>query len=70
MVAPTVGAIARGCFGLLEIRVMCSHCPHYAEAGRLLKCWANYGSPKLWAYRPGPMCRMETLHLEHGRTGS
>ncbi|GAJ20475.1 unnamed protein product, partial [marine sediment metagenome] len=20
-----------------------------------LKCWANYGSPKLWKYRPGPM---------------
>ncbi|MCD6402041.1 MAG: hypothetical protein J7L73_08960 [Anaerolineales bacterium] len=42
-------------FGLIEIRTMCSHCPHYAEPGNSLKCWANYGSPKLWRYRPGPM---------------
>ena len=42
-------------FGFIEIRVMCSHCPHYAEATASLKCWANYGSPKLWKYRPGPM---------------
>ena len=43
-------------FGLIEIRVMCSHCPHYAEPDtNSLKCWANYGGPKLWTYRPGPM---------------
>jgi hypothetical protein len=48
-------------FGLIEIRVMCSHCPHYAEPGGSLKCWANYGSPKLWHYRPGPMSAMEKL---------
>ncbi|MBN2118757.1 MAG: hypothetical protein JW730_19465 [Anaerolineales bacterium] len=43
-------------FGFVEIRVMCSHCPHYAEPGtKSLQCWANYGSPKLWKYRPGPM---------------
>jgi hypothetical protein len=42
-------------FGFIEIRVMCSHCPHYAESLTSLKCWANYGSPKLWKYRPGPM---------------
>lgn len=47
-------------FGFIEIRVMCSHCPHYAEPGlKALKCWANYGSPKLWKYRPGPMSVME-----------
>ena len=46
-------------FGLIEIRVMCSHCPHYAEPGNSLKCWANYGSPKLWRYRPGPMSWIE-----------
>jgi hypothetical protein len=49
-----------GCFGLVEIRVMCSHCPHYAEPGiSSLRCWANYGAPKLWRYRPGPMSRTE-----------
>lgn len=46
-------------FGFIEIRVMCSHCPHYAEALTSLKCWANYGSPKLWKYRPGPMTTIE-----------
>ncbi len=43
-------------FGFIEIRVMCSHCPHYAEPQtKYLKCWANYGSPKLWRYNPGPL---------------
>ena len=50
-----------GYFGFLEIRVMCSHCPHYAEEGTTLKCWANYGSPKLWKYRPGPMNFLEKI---------
>ncbi len=48
-----------GYFGFVEIRVMCSHCPHYAEPGKSLQCWANYGSPRLWKYRPGPMSTME-----------
>ena len=52
-------ALAVGYFGFIEIRVMCSHCPHYAEPGSSLKCWANYGSPKLWGYRPGPMTGAE-----------
>jgi len=52
-------AIIFGFFNFVEIRVMCSHCPHYAEEGKSLKCWANYGSPKLWKYRPGPMSLME-----------
>ena len=50
-----------GFFGLLEIRVLCSHCPHYAEPGRSLKCWANYGAPKIWTFRPGPMSAMEKV---------
>ena len=48
-----------GFFGFLEIRVMCSQCPHYAEPDNTLKCWANYGCPKIWNYRPGPMSLME-----------
>jgi len=47
--------LAIGYFGFIEIRILCSHCPHYAEEGNTLKCWANYGSPKIWKYRPGPM---------------
>lgn len=54
-------ALFVGYFLLLEIRVMCSHCPHYAEAGSTLQCWANYGAPRLWKYRPGPMSRWETF---------
>ncbi len=52
-------AIIVGFFGFLEIRVMCSHCPHYAEEGLTLSCWANHGSLKLWKYRPGPMTKSE-----------
>jgi len=49
-------------FGFIEIRVMCSHCPHYAEPEiKSLKCWANYGSPKIWKYRPGPMSLNEKI---------
>lgn len=49
-------------FGLIEIRVMCSHCPHYSEPDiNSLKCWANYGSPKIWKYRPGPMSIIEKI---------
>ena len=55
LLIPWIGLIL-GYFGFVEIRVMCSHCPHYAEPGaKSLQCWANYGSPKLWKYRPGPM---------------
>jgi hypothetical protein len=50
-----------GFFGFIEIRVMCSHCPHYAEVGSTLGCWANHGSPKLWKYRPGPMSKAENV---------
>ncbi len=50
-----------GFFGVAEVRVMCSHCPHYAEEGNSLRCWANYGSPKIWAYRPGPMTYVEKV---------
>ena len=54
-------------FGFIEIRVMCSHCPHYAEPNlKSLKCWANYGSPKLWKYRPGPMSFLEKLIFYFG----
>jgi len=49
-------------FGFVEIRVMCSHCPHYAEPEiKILKCWANYGSLKLWKYRLGLMSLNEKL---------
>ena len=57
-----------GFFGFLEIRVMCSHCPHYAENTTTLGCWANHGSPKLWKYRPGPMSVIEKMLFFGGLT--
>ncbi len=57
-----------GFFGVLEIRVLCSHCPHYAEEGSTLSCWANHGSPKLWKYRPGPMNNVEKFWFFAGIT--
>lgn len=46
-------------FGFIEIRVMCSHCPHYAGPQSSLSCRANYGAPKFWKYRPWPMTTVE-----------
>jgi len=57
---------AFGFFGLLEIRALCSHCPHYAEPLPTLRCWANYGSPKLWKYRPGPMSQADRIEFAGG----
>lgn len=48
-----------GCFSVVLTRVLCSHCPHYAEEGSSLRCRANYGSPKIWKYHPGPMAFWE-----------
>ncbi len=46
-------------FLVIEIRILCSHCPHYEKSSSTLSCWANYGAPKLWKYRPGPMNKIE-----------
>jgi hypothetical protein len=43
----------------IETRVLCSHCPYWAEDSRTLHCWALTGSPKIWRYRPEPMSRVE-----------
>lgn len=50
-------------FSLWEIRVICSHCPYYAEKGRVLHCIANYGCPKVWKYHPEPMSKSEKVQL-------
>ncbi len=50
-------------FELWEIRILCSHCPYYAEKGRTLHCIANYGSFKAWKYHPEPISRGETTQL-------
>jgi hypothetical protein len=50
-------------FEFWEIRILCSHCPYYAEKSYTLHCIANYSSLKVWKYRPGPMSRSEKIQL-------
>lgn len=50
-------------FFVWEGRVLCSHCPYWAEHGHVLHCHANYGVIKLWKYRPGPMSRSEGVQF-------
>ena len=49
--------------GIFEIRFLCSHCPYYAEDGKILHCLGNHGSFKFWKYRPGPMNRFEKFMM-------
>lgn len=48
-------------FGYVEALVLCRHCPHYAEEGRLLHCHANSGLPKIPKYAPRPLNRTEQV---------
>ena len=50
-------------FGLFEIRFLCSHCPYYAEEGKILPCLANHGSYKFWSYHPEPMNKFEKFMM-------
>lgn len=47
----------------VETRLLCTHCPFYAEDSKTLHCYALHGSPKIWRYRPGPMNRVEKAML-------
>ena len=53
-------------FGFWEIRILCSHCPYYAEKGATLHCIANYGCPKFWKYHPEPISNSEKIQLVIG----
>lgn len=50
-------------FTVFEIRFLCSHCPYYAEEGKVLHCLANHGSFKFWSYHPGPLNRFEKFMM-------
>jgi len=50
-------------FGFWEIRILCSHCPYYAEKGVILHCAHNYGCPKFWKYHPEPISNSEKIQL-------
>lgn len=56
-------------FGFWEIRILCRHCPYYAEKGFILHCIANYGCPKIWKYRPEPINVSEKIQLLIGFFG-
>lgn len=53
-------------FNFWAIRILCSHCPYYAEKGRVLHCIANYGSLKIWKYHPKPISKLEKVQLVIG----
>ncbi|MFX1534339.1 MAG: hypothetical protein ACFFDI_08970 [Promethearchaeota archaeon] len=46
-------------FGVLETKFLCSHCPYYADDGRILHCLALDGFPKFWKYNPKPMSKFD-----------
>ncbi len=53
-------------FELWENRILCSHCPFYAEdggQGHTLHCYANYGLYKTWPYNPSPMSRSDKIQF-------
>jgi len=54
-------ALAAVFFIYVEALVLCRHCPHYAEPGRVLSCHANSGLPKIPRIRPGPMTLLEKV---------
>ena len=62
MIAFAVVCIALWGLGI-ETRVLCSHCPYWAEDSKTLHCWALTGSPKIWRYRPEPMSKLEKTTL-------
>lgn len=62
MIAYAVGCVALWGLGI-ETRILCSHCPYWAEGGKTLHCWALTGSPKIWRYRPEPMNKLEKTIL-------
>ena len=53
------GGLAVIFFEYAEARVLCRHCPHYAEPGFFLRCHANWGLPKIPALDPSPLSRRE-----------
>jgi len=50
-------------FTIIEIRILCRHCPFYAEKGFILHCLANHGLPKVWKFSPEPVSWTEKVLL-------
>jgi len=50
-------------FTVIEIRVLCRHCPFYSRGGSFLRCYANHGLPKIWSFQPRPANLLEQATL-------
>lgn len=50
-------------FTVIEIRILCRHCPYDARSGLTIRCFANYGLPTFWRYQPEPMNGFEKTGL-------
>lgn len=50
-------------FFVWEARVLCRHCPMWAEESRVLHCHANSGVVEIWKYEPGPMSKSEQVQF-------
>jgi hypothetical protein len=46
-------------FFIWEAKILCSHCPFWAENSHILHCHANYGVLKIWKFDPQPMNKSE-----------
>lgn len=50
-------------FTFWEARVLCSHCPFWAEERTVLRCLANSGVPKFYRFHPEPLNRLEKAQV-------
>ncbi len=51
-------------FIIWEPRMLCSHCPYYAEGeAKVVHCYANHGIPKTTSFNPAPMSRSEKIQF-------
>ena len=48
-------------FTVIEMRLLCRHCPYYAKSGKTIHCYANEGLPKIWDYDASPLNRKEKI---------
>lgn len=46
-----------------ENKTLCSHCPHYGEESKIIRCYGNYGLYKLWKYDPSPMSKSHQIQF-------
>ena len=50
-------------FQVIELRILCRHCPFYSEDTKILHCSANHGLIKTWKYTLEPMSMGEKVVL-------